>query len=175
MRRAAHSLVEVLLAFGLVVTLLATAFMMWRGGTMSVQTTLGPQMGLQMTTRKAFLDLIKELQECIEFVRPTEGSTLTYLVARDKLDRVLLVYMTPDPVATAREGVALNNVYVYAYDQTISAAARQRLLLGSVSRLTFTSLGSGVTQIRLDAYEQGRSYPLLTSVRARNIAQEGEL
>lgn len=175
MRRSGHSLVEVLLAFGLVIGLLATAFMMYRGGVVSAQATLAPQMALQMATRKAFLDFIKELQECIEFVRPTQGSTLTYLLARDKLDRVLLTYMVEDPVATAREGRPLQNVFLYRQDNTMPAVARQRLLLGNVTRLSFTSLGSGLVQIRMDVYEQGHSYPMLTTVRARNIALEAEL
>lgn len=170
-----YTLVEVLVAFAVVVLVLATAWMMHRSGTVSVQATLGPQMGLQMNTRKALVEFIKELQECVEFVRPYQGSTLTYLLARNKLDQVLLAYMVKNDAASRREGVDLHDVFVYEHDESVGPASRQRLLFGNVTRLSFTTLGSGVVQIRMDVYEQGRSYPLLTTVRARNIAPEGEL
>ena len=173
--RRATTLIEVLVAFMLVVTVLATAWMLHRSGTVGVQATLGPQMGLQMTTRKALVEFIKELQECVEFVRPYQGSTLNYLMARNKLDLVLLCYLVQNDRDTAREGLPLYDVYVYSNDETIPPASRQRLLFGGISRLSFTALGSGAVQIRMDVYEQGRTYPLLTTVRARNIELEGDL
>ena len=180
LRRPAHahrgySLIEVLVALFLFGTLFATAWMLHRSGTVGVQSTLGPQMGLQMTTRKALVEFIKELQECVEFVRPYQGSTLNYLMARNKLDQVLLTYMVKNDKDSAREGRDVHDVYVYLNDTSVAAASRQRLLFGGVTRLTFTALGSGVVQIRMDVTESNRIYALLTTVRARNIELEGEL
>ena len=174
-RRRGFTLVEGLI--GLVVAILVTgmAYQLHRSAFVSLNATLGPQMGLQMATRKALLEFVRELQECIEFVRPVQGATLSYLLARDKLDRPMLAYATVDQKATAAAGRTLYNVYVNRSDDALGEKDRQRWLFGSVARLTFTSLGSGAVQIHMDVWEQGRTYPVLTTVRARNIAPEAEL
>lgn len=171
------SVPELLIAVCIGVVVLAAGFMLMRFARVSTEASLGPSMGAQMQSRKALVELIRELQECIEFVRPTAGATLSYLVARDKLNRVLVLYLVDDAEQSARAGRPMRTLYLYRYepDGSGNPEASQRFVLGGVETAGFTTLSSGVVQVHLELFESGKTFPFLTAVRARNIQTEAEL
>jgi hypothetical protein len=169
-------MLEMLIAVVVATVLLGAGYMLVRAARVSTEASLGPHMGLQMASRKALVELIRELQESIEVVRPSSGATLTYVMARDKLNRILLVYCVKNDAQSQRAGRDLFDLYLYRYDHgERPPEANQRFLLGSVERVAFTALSSGVVQIHLDLHEQGKSFPFLTAVRSRNIQTEADL
>lgn len=174
-RRAVGTL-ELLIAVCVAVLVLGAGYMLVRAARVSTEASLGPAMGLQMQSRKALVELIRELQESIEVVRPPPGATLTYVLARDKLNRILVVYLTKNEEQSSRAGRPLFDMWLCRYDHGERApAANQRLLLGSLERAAFTALSSGVVQVHLDLFEQGKTLPFLTAVRSRNIQTEADL
>ena len=175
-KRAGVSIPEMLIAICIAVVVLATGGMLLRFARVSTEASLGPNMGAQMTSRKALVELIRELQECIEYVRPGAGATLTYVLARDKLNRLLVLYLVENRDDTARAGRPLHDLYLYQYEPAgPTPATNQRLLLGGVERAAFTALSSGTLQVHLELYESGKTFPFLTAVRSRNIQTEAEL
>lgn len=176
--RRGFTLVEVSIALTVALLVIGAAFALHRFATVSTQQTLGPQLGLQTASRAALVQFIREIQESIEIVRPAQGCTLNYFVARDKLNQFLVGYVAPKAGAAGGGGTdpALQELYLYRHDYDHDDPARQqRKVLDGVERITFTTLSPGVLQIHMTLWDQGRDYTLLTTVRARNILAEGEL
>lgn len=167
---------EMLVAVCIALLVLSGGYMMVRAARVSTEASLGPSMGLQLNSRKALVEMIRELQESIEIVRPSAGGSLSYLLARDKLNRVLVLYIVKNEKDSAKAGRDLHDLYLYRYDHGERAPAlNQRLVLSGVERAAFTALSSGLVQVHLDLHEQGKSFPFLTGVRCRNIQTEAEL
>jgi hypothetical protein len=175
--RRGVSVLELLVAVCIGVLVIGGGAMLTRFARVSTEASLGPSMGAQMQSRKALVELIRELQECIEFVRPSAGATLSYLLARDKLNRVLVLYLVDNAEQTTRAGRPMRDLYLYRYepDGGGSPEASQRWVLGGVENASFTTLSSGVIQVHLELFESGKTFPFLTAVRARNIHTEAEL
>lgn len=163
-----------MLAVVLGVVCLSVAYMFLRSARVSTESTLGPQMGLQQAARKALVEMIKEVQESIEIVRPQAGSSLTYFIARDKINDILTAYLVKNDAASAKAGRDIHDLYMHRYDYGASVKAAEAKVSG-IERASFTTLSSGLLQIHLELYENGKTYPLLTTVRCRNILPEGEL
>jgi hypothetical protein len=173
-KRSAFSALEILIAAVIGVVCLSVAYMFLRSARVSTESTLGPQMGLQQAARKALVEMIKEVQESIEIVRPPAGATLTYFIARDKLDQILTVYLVKEPNASAKAGRDIHDLMAYRHDYGATPPKADKILSG-IERAAFTSLSSGLLQIHFELHENGKTYPLLTTVRCRNILPEGEL
>jgi hypothetical protein len=175
-RRSGLSVLETLIGVvvGLLVLSMAGGIMRW--ARVCAVTTLGTQMELQMETRRALVEFIKELQENIEIAEPPAGATLNYCLTRDKLNQLLLCYTRKNDLDSKRAGRPLHDLYMYRYDYGATPPAGCGwLVLSHLERVAFTSLSSGLIQIHLDFYENGRSYPVLTAVRTRNIYAESVL
>jgi len=174
MRRRGFTLLESLIGLGLFALIFGVAYGLWRFGAVSVGNSVTPQVGLQMATRKAMVDFVREIQECVEVARPVPGSTLNYFIARDKTNGILLAYLVKNPTDSAAAGIDLYDMYVN-HKGFGTVASTQNKMLSRVERLTFTALSPGLLQIHLDLHEQDKTYALLTAVRCRNILSEGRL
>jgi hypothetical protein len=175
-RREAFSILETLVAVAIGVMVMGGAYLFLRSARVSTEATLGPQMGLQANARKALMEMIKEVQESIELVRPQAGSTLNYFVARDKLNRILTGYIARNVADSDKAGRDIHDLYVYRYDYgDTPPLANQRLVLGGIERAGFSGLSSGLLQIHLELHDHGKTYPILTTIRCRNILPEAEL
>lgn len=170
------SLIEVLVAATVGLIVLGMAFGLLRFVRASSEQTLAPHVGLQMASRSALVQLEKELHQCVEFIRPKQGSSLTYFLARDRRNLILTGYVARDDAASLRAGRDIYQLYFHRHDYTPGTnPALQRKVLDGIERVSFTTLSPGVLQIHLTLHELGKSYSLLTTVRARNVLSEGEL
>lgn len=174
LRRRGASLVEALIGLAVAGMVLGLAFGLYRFGVVATGGTVAPQVGLQTASRKALVDFIREIQETIEIVRPPAGSTLSYFIARDKINRILTAYLVKNAADSAAAGRDLYDLWVHRKDYPPEPSTQVRMLT-RVERLTFTTLSPGLIQIHLDLNEAGKTYSLLTSVRSRNILTEGKL
>jgi hypothetical protein len=174
--RTGFSVLEMLLATALALLVLVAAHQRLRGARVATDLTLAPQAELQSATAVLLLDLVQELKESIEVVKPAEGTTLNYAVVRDKLNELLLVYPVLDEAATRSSGRPLYDLYLHRTDPSAQPlATRQRLLIRGVERIAFTSLSSGALQVHINIHRDGRVYSLLTTIRMGNIASEAAL
>lgn len=170
----AFTLVEAIIGVILLVMIMGVAFSMWRFGVVSVGATVTPQVGLQMASRAAMVNFVKDIQECIEVARPFPGSTFTYFVARDKVNNIITAYLVKNDADSLAAGRDLYDLWLHT-KPTGTGTQSQKKMLSKIERLTFTALSSGLLQINLDLHEQGKTYALLTAVRTRNILTEGRL
>lgn len=176
MKRSGFSVMEVLVGMVLALMVSVAAMGLLRFVRASTEQTLAPHMGLQMASRSALVHLVKELQECVEFLRPQQGASSSYFIARDKLNLILTGYTARDDAASRLAGRDIFALYLHRYDYVPGAdPAKQRRALDGIERAAFTTLSPGILQVHLTLHEQGKSYTLLTTVRARNVLAEGEL
>ena len=168
-RRSAFSLVEVMVALGLFGLLIGSVVWLFGFGGRSTVRLTG-QMSLQQNSRKAVVRLLRELQEGMQVLSPTPGTTLSYALIRDKLSQVRWFYQVPQ---AGRSDVY--DLVRYVHDPSIPEAKRTETLLQNVKRLTFTSRSEGALQVNLLLVEDEREFSLLTTVRLRNLASAEEL
>lgn len=168
-RREGLTLVELIIGLGIGIVVLGMAFGLHRFTTYSTQQTLGPQLGLQTASRAALIKFIREIQESIEIVRPVQGSTLGYFVARDKFNQIMVGYSAPGSAAP------LEDLYIARHPYDPAVPVEQVKILEGLKRISFTTLSPGALQIHATLSEQGKEYSLLTTIRTRNILAEGEL
>lgn len=169
----ASTLVELLVATVIGGLVLGGTFMMYRFSRTSSEQTLAPQMSLQMNSRRALLELIKEIQESIEVVRPAQGSSLSYFLIRDKLNRILVGYLVKNDRASQSAGRDLFDFILVR--KGFDRPPDRKTVLSGVERLLFTSFSPGVIQIHADLHEAERSYSFLTAVRSRNVYADADL
>jgi hypothetical protein len=164
-----------LVAVGITALVVGIAFGILRMSRVSTEHTLGPQLGLQTASRTALVDLVRELQESIEVVRPPQGASLTYFVVRDKLNQIMVGYLEENAKATAKAGRKIHDFFLDRTGWGEPKRDRRKLLFDNVERLTVTTLSPGLLQIHADFHEQGRTYAFLTTVRTRNINSDADL
>src|SRR4051812_16663275 len=113
MARRGFTLIEALVALALALIVMGMAYQLFRFAVVSTGATITPQASLQIASRKAMLDFIKEIQECIEVARPLPGSTMSYFVARDKINRVMTAYLVRNAADSARAQRDLYDLYLF--------------------------------------------------------------
>ena len=163
-RLTGFTLVEVII--GVILFALLVASVMWvfvYGGRSTGR--LSSQLSLQQSSRKAIVRFLRELQEGMEVLSPSPGSTLSYALIRDKVSLVRWFYLIP---ASGTPGVF--ELRRYVKDPKLSEEKRTEIFLQNVKRLTFTCRSEGALQIHLVMKEDDQEYALLTSVRLRNLA-----
>lgn len=167
--RRAFSLPEVLIALALLGTLIGVVVWLTSFGTRATG-RLTPRLALHQTARKAMARFLADLQEGMEVVTPRPGITSSFAVVRDKLSVLRWYYLVPSPA-----GGPLFDLRVMRKDTTLPAAERDTLVLTNVKRLAFTCRTEGALQLNLELIAEDQDYPLLTTVRLRNIASAEEL
>lgn len=173
-RRRALTLMEMLVAFSMFLMMVTLVFGI-TGFTSRAAGVAEPNADLQSATQKALLTFLRQLEESIEFLRPTSGGTLTYFIARSKTNEIHTAYQEEDSVATVKAGRKIYRLVLYRHHPVDPAVSSREVLIENVERLTFTSRSPGLLQVHLKLHEAGRSYTLLTTVRARGIPSEGQL
>lgn len=140
-------------------------------GTSSRQTQkLTAQMALQQSSRKALVQLLREVQEGMEVLQPAPGSTQAWALVRDRASRVRWFYQKRQGGTTDR-----TELWRVIDDPSRPLAQRHEMLLRDIRRLTFTCRTEGALQMNVLLAEDDREYALLTTVRLRNLAAAEEL
>jgi type II secretory pathway pseudopilin PulG len=163
-QRRAFSLVEASIVVLLAVVLIASAVWVLLYGARATQRT-GEQLSAQQTARAAVARLLRELQEGIEVVSPPPGSTYPYAVVRDQVSCARWYYLIPQAGAPG-----LFELWRHVDDADLTPDKRAEKLLANVKRLTFTAQSEGAVQVNLMLKDGDQEFPLLTSVRMRNLA-----
>lgn len=174
-KRRGITLVEVLIAFAIMALLIAAVYLVWTRSRV-FEDTLTAHSEAQHEVRRAFLALLKEVQQAIDVVLPAEGYTQPYLVIRDQLNRLTTFYLVPDPVATAQEGKDMFHLVkvVPAYPETQQPAVKE-IVMRQVSSFTFSCRGAGGVILNLTATVDRKDYSLVTMVRLRALSALDQL
>jgi hypothetical protein len=167
-RRLAVTVVELVVVAVLFTLLTGTAIWLLTNSRRATQ-RLSTRTYAQQTTCRAIMRLLTELQEGMEVLSPAPGATLPYALVRDKLSLVRwYVLQAPGSPGTTA-------LWRYTHDPACAPARRAERLVPNIRRLTFTSTSEGALQVNLVVQEEGQEFPLLTTVRMRNLASSEEL
>lgn len=174
-KRRGVTLVEILIALAIFSLLSAAVYLVWTRSRV-FEDSLTAHTEAQHEVRRAFLALLKDLQQAIEVVLPADGYTQPYLVIRDQLNRLTTFYLVPDPVASQQEGREIYHLLkvMPAYPETSQVAVKE-VVMRQVSSFTFSGRGAGGVILNLTATVDKKDYSLVTMVRLRALSALDEL
>ncbi|MBI4859694.1 MAG: hypothetical protein HY815_05450 [Candidatus Riflebacteria bacterium] len=156
--RRAFSLIEVILgSLILAVVFYAIITFLRQGSRMEDQ--MSTLLGFQSDAQRALSNFLQDLQEGITVVQPPPGHTLPHAVVRDKLNRLAFYSLVP----AGRPGE-----YRLRRDLASPQNVDTKILLGGLTRVTFTALSDSALQIHLTLGSGDRRYSFHTQVRLRN-------
>ncbi|MBF0499312.1 MAG: type II secretion system protein [Candidatus Riflebacteria bacterium] len=172
--RRAFTLVELLIGLAILGMLFATGFKAWQLFSGQQAENLSKRLILQMEARKAFLNLSKQLQEGIEIVSPRPGTTIPYLVFKDYLNNVRMVYLEEDPVRTRSEKRPIYRALMVIRDSTSGITGQPSLLMEHVVKLNFTSHSTSGILVTCTLHGGSGDFGLINFIRLQNSATEDE-
>ena len=168
--RRAFGLTELLVALGLSTVVLLSIWSVFNAAGRAAAP--GSHAGLQLGTQLALLELDQRLAESIELVRPSPGTSLSYFVVRGNTNEMVVGYQVVDPAASTAAGQPIYDLWLAVTRK--NAPPEQKRLLQHIERMRFTATSPGVLQLHAELVEDGKTTAMLTSVRLRNLASEGQ-
>jgi len=97
------TMVEIMIATTIFTVIMSVALVGFRTFTGKASESLSKRLVLQMEARKGIVNLYRYLQEGIEVVSPPPGTTMPYLVFKDCVNNIRMVYLEEDPVKSKEE------------------------------------------------------------------------
>ncbi len=129
---------------------------------------LGKRLVLQMEARRALLSLYDDLQQGIEIVIPKPGSTLPYVVFRDFVNDIRVIFQEKDAELSKTEGQDLFRVMEVRCSPEGTRPSVTRLLMKYVTRLQFTAYDPGSLLLTCSMAGGKGTFSLVNFVRLRN-------
>ncbi len=109
-------------------------------------TRMSSRIVANMELRQAFDILTSTLGEGTEIVKPLAGSTLPFLVMKDTVNRLVILYLEKE----SRQTAGPNRLVCFLDDFSSSPpASRRTVLLERVRTIAFTALSAGCVLARL--------------------------
>ncbi|OGK07797.1 MAG: hypothetical protein A2W80_02805 [Candidatus Riflebacteria bacterium GWC2_50_8] len=167
--RKAFTVVELLVAVGLV-SLVGIVTMRLFSSIGSTQQNMSQQAMLQMDSRKAFDNIVDQIRMGTDIVRPTTGETLPYMVFKDVVNQMTILYLEPNnKVADSLEQrvfrlISYRNDYSGVYQPD-----NEKVLLDSIKQLRFTSLSPTSVQVNATIVNEKGDYQFLAHVGLMNL------
>ncbi len=128
----------------------------------SAQPTLSDRLVINLETTRAAGLLMDRIRESLEVVRPTLGETTPFLVLRNALNEMNLLYLEPDEVNSPLCKKTLYRLKSYTRDGTPGGTTEQ--LFDSIERLTFTCTSPNQVQLSLTLGNLKGEFGLVTQV-----------
>lgn len=167
--RKAFTLVELVIAAGLVSLIVVVALRMFTsiGNT---QQNLSQQAMLQMDSRKAFDNIVDQIRSGTDIVRPTTGETLPYMVFKDVINQLTILYLEPNDLLAGTLGQKVYRLVSYRSDYSGTYKSdNEKILLDSIKRLRFTSLSPTSIQVNATVINEKGEYQFLAHVGLMNL------
>ncbi|PKL48146.1 MAG: hypothetical protein CVV42_10835 [Candidatus Riflebacteria bacterium HGW-Riflebacteria-2] len=168
-RKQAFTIVELVVATGLVALVGITAMRMFSSVGIAQQ-NLSQQALLQMESRRAFDNLVDQIRMGTDIVRPTTGETLPYMVFKDVINQMTILYLEPN---NTNANLIKKRVYrLVSYRGDYSGKYQEdneKILLDSVSELHFTSLSPTSVQVNATVINEKGEYQFLAHIGLMNL------
>lgn len=167
--RAGYTLLEVIVVI-LVFIILGEVVFRFFISIGRTQKGLSQQIILQMDSRKALDQVVGRIQEASEVVRPLTGETKPFLVLKDIINQMTLLYLEPNNKVSEDFKKPIYRLMAYTDDYSGSfKKENQRILIEQVKRLTFTSLSPTSVQINATVINEKNEYQFITRVGLMNL------
>ncbi len=118
--------------------------------------------------RKATDRLRDILLDCTEVVKPLEGNTIHYLLVRDIVNQLRIIYLEPSP--KPEEGP----FRMISYTDDFSAGhvpENRKVLFSRVQRASFTSTSAGLVIVQMSLLDpKGREMEFLLEIPMKNFS-----
>jgi len=172
--RWAFTLPEILLGAILLALLLGGMFSIFRGLTGKRASSISQKLALQMEARRALINIYSVIQEGIEVLKPDGGSTLPYLVFRDRLNNVHLLFLKKDQTTSERLKTDIYRLHTVVYDIAKGVCSPIHEILGNIVRMNFTAHGFSSVVITSTLQDGDTTFSFVNLVRLKNaLAEEG--
>ncbi len=174
-RRRTLTMVELMIALAIFSTamgLVIMAFQTFRG---RPSENLSKRLILQTEARKGLVNLYRYLQEGIEVVAPPPGTTMPYLVFKDAVNDLRMVYLEKDPRLSQEEERTIYKAMTVVRDPLETAPDSPKTLMQNVLKLNFTPYSRGSVLISAQLRGGKGDFSLLNFVRLQNTGAEEDL
>jgi len=168
------SIVEIVISSALLSGLIVSGVQIWQIFQGKASENLSKRLVLQMEARRALLSLFRVLQEGIEVVTPSPGTTLPYLVFKDGLNNLRMVYLEEDPARSKEEKRTIYRAMIVVRDPTNAAASEPHALMENVVKLHFTTWSPGGVLITTTLHKGTGDFSLVNFVRLQNVMSDEE-
>jgi type II secretory pathway pseudopilin PulG len=166
--KRAFTLVEIMVAASLLM-LVGTGAMRIFSSAGKAQQQYSQQVILQMESRKAFDSLLYQLREGVSIVRPVLGETQDFLVFKDLLNQITLVYLEPNHQMAKELNRKVYKLVAYqAAYPGFAAEARQTVIMDSVRRIRFSCLSPSSIQVNATIISSRGEYQFIANVGLLN-------
>ncbi|MFZ2960238.1 MAG: hypothetical protein WA705_25430 [Candidatus Ozemobacteraceae bacterium] len=162
--------VELLVVLGILVLLSGVIYRLF-SSVGRTQKSLSDQLILQMESRKAFAQTANRIQEGTEVVRPFIGETLPFLVYKDIVNRLVILYLEPNPKVSKELKKAVYQLVSYTSDYAGTGYKKdnEKILIDSLKTMTFSSLSPNSIQMNATVVNAKGEYQFLSHVGLMNI------
>ncbi|KAF1083096.1 MAG: hypothetical protein GQF41_0863 [Candidatus Rifleibacterium amylolyticum] len=168
-RRRAFTVVELVVTVCLV-ALIGTVVMRLFSSVGTTQQNLSHQATLQMESRRAFDHLVDQIRMGTDIVRPATGETLPYMVFKDVINRMTILYLEPNNDRASVLGQRVYKLVAYQNDYKGGYQAdNEKILLDSIRQLRFTSLSPTSVQVNATVVNEKGEYQFLAHVGLMNL------
>ncbi len=168
-RRRAFTMVELVVATGLV-ALVGIVAMRIFSSVGTTQQNLSQQALLQMESRRAFDQLVDQIRMGTDIVRPTTGETLPFMVFKDVINQMTILYLEPNNDAANTLGQRVFRLVSYRNDYSGGYQSdNEKILLDSVKSLHFTSLSPTSIQVNATVVNEKGDYQFLAHIGLMNL------
>ncbi len=169
------TMIEMVIALAIFFSVIGIGFLAFQSFHGKTSENLSKRLILQMEARRALLTLFRELQEGIEIVSPPSGTTLPYLVFKDFVNNLRMVYLEEDPVLTKEEGKTIYRAMMVMKDPSGEVSEPPKLLMNHVLKLNFTTYNPGAVLISTQLRGGNGEFSLVNYVRLQNVNADEEL
>jgi len=167
LKKSGFSFVELIVVFGIIGLALSMGFIHFRNTADSAM-KMTSSLNLHMEMGRAVSKLTENILEGTELVKPTEGTTLSFLVLKDVLNQTRLFFLeaTSNNPAGLFDLVMYKNTYSGKYDPK-----ERKVLFGNVKNINFTTISPGLIIVNFIIGDpQGREVSSLVEIPLKNLA-----
>ncbi len=143
LRPRGFTITEIVISVGILLFLISLGLRSWQLFRGKTSENLSKRLLLQMEARRALLQLYRLVQEGVEVVSPLPGATLPYLVFKDGLNDIRMLFLEQDDQGSKEEGTQVFRLMVIRRDIGKNLTEPPKCLMEHVVRLTFTTYHPG--------------------------------
>ena len=167
--RHGTTLVEIFVVMSLLMLVSMAGFRFFQSVT-KTQKNFSQQILLQMESRKAFDQVVDQIREGTDVVRPVIGETLPYVIFRDIVNQTTILYLEPNNALSKQLKQRVYKLLAYRSDYSASYKSdNERPLMESVKQMRFSCLSPNSIQVNATIVTEKGEYQFLAHVGLMNI------